>query len=83
MHIAIDKFGRVVIPKSMREHLGFLPGSELILEEYEDKIVLQKVDHRAPVINKKGVLVFTGQATADIESAVHQLRQARLDQLSD
>ena len=36
----IDHSGRVAIPKAIRIRLGLLPGTKLVIEERDDKVVL-------------------------------------------
>ena len=43
MRSTIDKAGRVVIPASIRERAGLLPGSELEITEDELGVRLQRV----------------------------------------
>lgn len=82
MQVAIDKFGRVLIPKVIRRHLGIKPGSILQIEEHADDILLKLVEAKSPLERKQGVLVFTGEATEDLESVIQQERERRLEDLS-
>ncbi|MGH3612249.1 MAG: AbrB/MazE/SpoVT family DNA-binding domain-containing protein [Pseudonocardia sp.] len=41
MHVVIDAAGRVVIPKQVRERLGFVAGSTLELDELGDHVELR------------------------------------------
>jgi AbrB family looped-hinge helix DNA binding protein len=43
MRTTIDKAGRVVIPRSIRERAGLTPGSELEITEDETGIRLERV----------------------------------------
>jgi len=40
--VFIDKRGRIVIPKEVREAIGIKDGDEIILKVVDDKIVLEK-----------------------------------------
>ena len=40
MKVRVDKYGRIVLPKEIREMLGIRENSELILSVREDEIVL-------------------------------------------
>lgn len=62
MQVKIDKFGRLTIPKEVRNHLGIKPGSLLELHEQDNKILLRLVNHQAPLQRKGGVLVFNAEA---------------------
>jgi AbrB family looped-hinge helix DNA binding protein len=41
MKTSIDKFGRIVVPKEMRQRHGLLPGTEVIVEDAGEAIVLK------------------------------------------
>jgi AbrB family looped-hinge helix DNA binding protein len=40
MRATIDRAGRIVVPKVLREELGLTPGTELDLEAVEGRLVL-------------------------------------------
>lgn len=81
MQVAIDKFGRVIIPKEIRDHLGLKPGALLQIIEQDDNVLLKSVSQKKALSRKNGVLVFTGKAIGDIESAIEQERDERLKDL--
>jgi AbrB family looped-hinge helix DNA binding protein len=77
MKTAIDRFGRVVVPKSVRRNLGLEAGGELEIVETADAIVLRPI-HRQPHLRvKDGVLVFTGDV-GDARDALQRVRSERL-----
>ena len=78
METILDKFGRVVIPKRLREDLGLRPGSVLQIRQDEQKIFMEPVHEEPRMVVKKGVLVYRGIATGDIEKAINEHRQERL-----
>jgi AbrB family looped-hinge helix DNA binding protein len=78
MKAALDRFGRVIIPKRIREHLGLDAGTMLSIEENEGAILLKPIVEMSHVEMKDGVLVFTGKATGDLENAVRKHREERL-----
>jgi AbrB family looped-hinge helix DNA binding protein len=78
METTIDRFGRVVIPKRLREEHGLHAGSTLVVEESQDGIVLRPAVEEMPLVHRGGVLVFAGRATADIRNAVRSHREARV-----
>lgn len=81
MQVSIDKFGRILIPKELRSHLGIKPGSVFEISERNHEILL-KLFVEKPLLQKKGnVLVFTGEATEDIESELEKLREERFKDL--
>jgi len=81
MQTVIDKFGRVVIPKQVRLHLGLIAGTPLNIEERDHKILLEPVEDKACLVEKDGLLVFSGSATGDLTGAVRSQRDARLNKL--
>ncbi len=44
MELKIDKSGRIVVPKALRERLGFKPDSELEAIEHPDGVLLKRVE---------------------------------------
>jgi len=78
METTLDKFGRVVIPKRVREDLGLQPGAVLKINQDEQKIFMEPVHKEPRMVVKKGVLVFQGTATGDIEGTIKDHRQKRL-----
>jgi AbrB family looped-hinge helix DNA binding protein len=56
--LKVDKVGRVVLPKPVRDKLQLAPGDELELESSEDRIVLRPVRGNAQLRKKHGVWVF-------------------------
>jgi len=60
--LIIDKAGRVVIPKPMREELHLEPGDSLEMETAGEQITLRPVRGTGPLTKEHGVWVFrTGQ----------------------
>ncbi|QQR80670.1 MAG: AbrB/MazE/SpoVT family DNA-binding domain-containing protein [Deltaproteobacteria bacterium] len=58
-HSSIDKFGRILLPKKLREQLGFASGSDIEVEEDDDKIILRAVRSKSRSKKKKGWPVFS------------------------
>lgn len=81
MQTHIDKFGRVLIPKNIRDHLGFKPGDIIQVEELNHSLILKLVENKSPLIQEDNVLVFMGQATEDLESFINTEREKRLKDL--
>ena len=78
MKTTIDKFGRIVVPKHMRDRFGLKPGIEIVIEEHENGIFIKQAEHQHPLIIEDGVLIFTGTATGDIAESVRRHREERL-----
>jgi AbrB family looped-hinge helix DNA binding protein len=81
METTIDRFGRVVIPKRVREDLGLAVGESLVIEERAGGILLQPVREGAALKRKGRVLIFTGNGTGDPGELVRRLRDERLRKL--
>jgi AbrB family looped-hinge helix DNA binding protein len=78
METTLDKFGRIVIPKRVRDDLGLKPGAVLQIEQADQRILMEPVHEGPHVVVKNGVLVFSGTATGDIVGAIQAHRQERL-----
>jgi AbrB family looped-hinge helix DNA binding protein len=82
METTLDRFGRVVIPKRIRDDLGLLPGTVLKVEERGGAVNLSPLEEEAALAEEDGVLVFRGRAVGDLDAAVDQARRDRLDELA-
>jgi len=56
--LVIDKAGRVVIPKPLREELHLEPGDSLEMESVGEQITLRPVRGTGPLTKEHGVWVF-------------------------
>jgi AbrB family looped-hinge helix DNA binding protein len=79
----IDKLGRVVIPKEIREDLGLDPGTTLQIEREADALRLRPLHGESNLEERRGVLVFTGEPQGDLKRAVERDRDARLGHLAN
>jgi AbrB family looped-hinge helix DNA binding protein len=70
METTLDDFGRIEIPKQMRDDLGLSPGSVLKIEKRNEEIVLKPVTESSPLILMNGVLVFVGEVEGDLEASL-------------
>lgn len=81
MTLTIDKAGRVVLPKPVRDRLGLRPGAELDLQvEADGELRLRSRRDEPALAVVDGVLVHRGQASADFDwnAAVEGERGERL-----
>ncbi len=80
--LTMDKAGRVVLPKPVREELHLGAGDSLELEISEDQIVLRPV-RRTPQMRKRdGIWVFrTGQpvSASSVNETIRQMRDERAE----
>jgi AbrB family looped-hinge helix DNA binding protein len=77
METTVDKFGRVVIPKKIRDEHDLEPGTQVRIEEKDDGIILIPVRGEHNLRSKDGVLVYTGMPTGDIGDVVSKHREKR------
>jgi AbrB family looped-hinge helix DNA binding protein len=81
MKTALDKFGRIVIPKKIRDDFNLKPGSQIHIEESEQAIILKPVAGEPNLRWKDGVLVFCGAPMGDLDKALEMHREGRLKNL--
>jgi AbrB family looped-hinge helix DNA binding protein len=82
MKTTLDRFGRVVVPKDIRDRLGLRPGVEIEIDEKENEVILKLVDHEPSLMVKEGLLVYSGKATVDLRGAVRAHRDERLHKVA-
>lgn len=78
--LVIDKAGRVVIPKPLREELHLEAGDTLEMESAGEQITLRPVRGTRPLTKERGVWVFrTGQplSAKATDEMLQQIRQER------
>jgi AbrB family looped-hinge helix DNA binding protein len=78
--LIIDKAGRVVIPKPLREELNLEPGDSLEVESAGEQITLRPVRGTGPLTKEHGVWVFhAGQPlpTSATDEMLQQIREER------
>ena len=81
--IQIDKAGRVVLPKPLREQFNLLPGDKLRLSVEGNGFRLEPTDTGGELVRKGTVLVFTGGfpepiTSAQVNNLIEQDREARI-----
>ena len=79
MTVKIDKAGRIVLPKPVRERFHLREGSELELEERSDGLTLRPVEQRPSMVRKNGIWVHLGKVPRgfDWDVAVDAIREER------
>ncbi len=81
MITTLDKFGRVIIPRKIRERLGIHPGTNLNISEEGSHIIIKPVKADEPLIEKDGILVFTGKINGKVEESISKDRKDRINKL--
>jgi AbrB family looped-hinge helix DNA binding protein len=77
--LTIDKAGRIVIPKSLRDKLHLEPGDALELEHAGEEITLRPVRGTGPLAKEHGVWVFRTGDPIPASVTDGLLRQIRED----
>jgi bifunctional DNA-binding transcriptional regulator/antitoxin component of YhaV-PrlF toxin-antitoxin module len=60
MELSIDKFGRFVLPKKLREHLGVGLSLKVEVKETAEGILLKPVRRTSGLMMKDGILIHSG-----------------------
>ena len=80
MTLRIDKAGRVILPKPVRDRLGLCAGSDLEIQETPEGVVLKPVDRKPSLVRKGTFWVHTGEIPPgyDILKAIDEDREERM-----
>lgn len=81
IHIPIDRFGRIVLPKGIRDRMGLSAGTEFEVEEREDAIFLKPVISKVELTEKDGLLIVKSDKSFtvdDIQGLITASREGRL-----
>jgi AbrB family looped-hinge helix DNA binding protein len=73
--VKVDKAGRIVLPKPMRDELRLEPGDALEVESLGDRIVLRRPRANAQMRKKHGIWVFRSGETITPEMVEKTDRQ--------
>jgi len=65
--VPIDKAGRVVVPKPLRDRLGLEAGDNLLVESDGDTITLRPVRPQSTMIKEFGIWVHNGTLPPDFD----------------
>ena len=78
--LTVDKTGRIVLPKPLRDKLQLAPGDQLELETLDDRITLRPLRGTAQLRKKRGVWVFRcggPLSAATVLETIDQVRRER------
>jgi AbrB family looped-hinge helix DNA binding protein len=83
MVLKVDRAGRIILPKSVRDRMGLQPDSELVLEETGDGIVLKPRQPEQLWKRENGRLVFCGEPAGKInwDTIVDDMREERIREI--
>jgi AbrB family looped-hinge helix DNA binding protein len=65
--LKIDKVGRIVVPKSLRDRLGLRAGIELEVTESVEGLTLKPISDQPSMVKVDGFWVHTGVAPAGFD----------------
>ena len=84
MTIKIDKAGRIVLPKPVRERFHLREGSELVIEERSDGLTLKPVEQRSSMVQEEGMWVHLGKVPRGFDwgKVVESIREERIKDAS-
>jgi AbrB family looped-hinge helix DNA binding protein len=77
--LSIDRAGRLVLPKPVREQLQLEPGESLEMESFEDHVVLRPVRGNSSMRKKQGVWVFHTDAPLKASVVRETMQRVRKD----
>ena len=80
MTLKVDKAGRVILPKPVRDRLGLRAGSDLEIYETADGVMLKPAGRRPSLVKKGSFWVHTGEIPPgyDILKAIDEDREERM-----
>jgi AbrB family looped-hinge helix DNA binding protein len=65
MEAVVDQAGRIVLPKSIRDALGLLPGTKVDISPYGAGVQVVPAGRTARLVDEDGVLVSAGETPVD------------------
>jgi len=63
--VELDKFGRILIPKKMRERMGFKAGEKVRLHFEQDTLTVKPAAREAILLERNGFLVIDSDVSVD------------------
>jgi AbrB family looped-hinge helix DNA binding protein len=81
LRIDKDKAGRIVVPKPLRERLGFKPDTALEAVEQPEGVLLKRVQQRPSMVKVDGLWVHQGSAEpgANWDRMLEDMREERIE----
>ena len=78
METSVDRFGRILIPKRVRDDFNLKAGTLIRIEESDQAIILTPFNGEPNLRVKDGVLVYSGTPMEDLGDALAKHREERI-----
>jgi AbrB family looped-hinge helix DNA binding protein len=75
--LTIDKAGRIVLPKPVRDELQLSPGDSLEVESSDERVILRPVRGTGRIYKKHGVWVFDSGEPLEADVVNKTMRRVR------
>lgn len=85
MNITIDRAGRIVVPKALRDRFSLHAGAELEVDAVADGIRLRPLGTEPSLVMKDGFLVHHGPSVThaiDVADFINQQRENRSTEMT-
>ncbi len=81
MKLRIDRAGRIVVPKPLRDRLGLKEGAELDVVDRPEGLLLRTVARQSPMVQVHGLWVHRGRAepNAGWDQVIDEVRNERIE----
>ena len=73
----IDKAGRIVLPKPVRDELQLAAGDSLEVESSEDRVILRRARGKGRMLKEHGVWVFDSGQPLTVDTVNRTIRRIR------
>ena len=82
--VSLDKAGRLVLPKSLRDEMQLGPGDDLLIENEGDRITLRPVRPEGQLKKEHGIWVYQGESSdLSIPKLIDEEREKRLREFAE
>ena len=78
----IDRFGRIVIPKKIRDEFGIIDNSEIEIETTDaNDIIVHPIIGMPFIEDKEGILVVCSEPTGSLDNFLNKDRENRIKKI--
>jgi len=83
MELKIDKAGRIVVPKAVRDRLGLGPDTELQAIEQPEGVLLRKAARTPSMLKVDGLWVHQGipERATNWDNVIENVREERIESI--